>query len=161
MRLARQLKFDMCMDGAQRFELKAIVKDWHQKSKYAQSVPLIQITQEFFVAFEKCKYPVGCNVVAIAASNLAELPSFARSYDDDTQKIIRLCLTLALNDKDKRFFLASREPFRQFNIPQPTAYRIMRELVADKILDCEDKGRKGKAGGKAARYQWIAPLLDD
>lgn len=152
--LARKVKFSMTL---QPYEVKPFVRDWHQRSRYA-SIEFVEVWHEFQIAFKAAMYPIGVNVAAQAAQNPKPLPVFAGSYSENIQKVMGLCFTMAMADPRHDFFLACREPERQLGIPFRSALRIMKELVADGILICLDKGQKGKKG-RAARYRWAAPVV--
>lgn len=158
MDFARRVKFDMKMYNATRHDLKPIVQSWHQQSNYT-AVRFIEVLHEFMIAYKKCEVPIGQDFESKCAANMEDIPSFARSYDEDTQKVIRLCLTMAKAGTDMRFFMASRAPERQFGIAQRSAHRMLEELCADTVLKLIKRGTRGPKG-KASRYQWIAPLGD-
>ena len=105
MRRARQMKFGMGLEETPVIELKPLVAQWHQYSKYRE-IDFMEVWEFFKLAFEVCRYPVKSDVVGAAMAKLAPLPSLAKDYPQDTQTLVRLCLTLAMDDPQMRFFVA-------------------------------------------------------
>jgi hypothetical protein len=156
MRRARQMKFGMGLENTPVIELKPMMAHWHQYSKY-RDIDFMEVWEFFKVALEVCRYPVKSDVVGAAMANLAPLPSFARNYPEDTQTLVRLCLTLAMDDPQMKFFLAQTEPQKRFGMDKSRARRVLNYLAEEGVWRVVTKGTRGPRG-RATRYQWTAPV---
>jgi len=54
--------------------------------------------------------------------------------------------------------MTSHKASKLINVTPRTAWRWFSVLEADKVLSVVVRGEPGKAGGKATRYHYIAPL---
>jgi len=156
--LARGLKFDLRMASSQPAELKAVVRQWHGKA-----LPVIQTKNfdetwaDFLAAWECAHTPLSADPVgnAFDGAKTEGTPTVAGQYDTpDVQRLVRACHILAHRAGDSPFYLSSHDAARRLGVPQPTAFRWLKMLVADGLLVAIEPGNRHRA----TRYRWTGSL---
>jgi hypothetical protein len=107
---------------------------------------------DFTHAWPRVKYPLGMDLVDRAAARVdpEDLPPVAGNYDSlPTRRLIGLCAALAAMTGGK-FFLSSHDAALRIGVKQPHAYRLLRMLCADRVLELLDRGNEYRA----SRYRW-------
>jgi hypothetical protein len=154
--LARGLKFNAGMGSAGRDALKGCVRKWHAIAvAVIGTKPFDDTWADFLHAFERARYPLGISFVDAAAGRVDphDLPACAADYDSEpTRRLIGLCEALAaMNGRDGRFFLSSHDAAARIGVSAMQAWRLLRMLGAEGVLELIYKGNERRAG----RYRWI------
>jgi len=158
-RLARSLKGIML--DATPDQLRAIVQDWHR-----QALPHIGTKDfgtswaDFIFAWGAIKHPGGMSFNA--ATETAEgivLEGVAASYDGHLRRLAALCAALQAQRGEGPFFLGCREAGEYLGIGKTQAWRLLRALMFDGVLELVENGIKacGSAPGKATEWRFINP----
>lgn len=154
MLLARGVKFNLGIADMQI--AKGIVKKWHARALPMISTKDFDTTWSDFVhAYQGARHALGKPFIALAMEkvNRGELPAVAGEYDNPTvKKLVGICAALAV-EGNGYFFVSSHTLANCLNIKPMQAWRFLRMLEADGVLQCLDAGTAGEHG-RAARFKW-------
>ena len=160
--LCRQLKGTSLADAPPRI-LRPIVVDWHQKA-----LPTIR-TQEFaetwahfLSAWGKVRFSAGQGAIDTAFQRAAQStpPAYATALYNERGilLLVALCRELQRQAGAAPFILDCRTAGRLLGVSHVMAWKWLRVLCADEILDEVEKG--SQATGKASRFRYIAEQRD-
>ncbi len=150
--LARGLKLNCGLGYADAVEH---VRHWHTLAlPFITTKHLSETIGDFEHAWDRVRHPLGMNVVDAAALQVdpSDLPDAALQYpqDDPMRRLIGLCAALAKINEGSRFFLSSHDVARRLDLEPMQAYRMLRVLVRDAVLDLAENGNERRA----TRYRW-------
>jgi len=151
--LSRGLKFDCQLQTATTGELKAIVRRWHTLAMPVIGTKSFDVTwADFLEAWRHARCPLFGDLLRAALEQAKQtLPPDAAAYEDEqTKTLIALCHQLAVSHPKHEFFLSSHVLNQLMDLPQPSAFRRLRMLVADGVLSVVNVGD----ARRATRYQW-------
>jgi hypothetical protein len=141
---------------ATRQELRAWVKEWHELALPVIGTKDFAITwADFLNAWEKVRQPFGAAMQTIVDNidHAGPLPSGLETleYGESGKRLVRMCIALQAYHGDAPFFLSARQAGERLGLHFTDASRMLRALVADKVLVEVSKG----AGNVASRYRFI------
>jgi hypothetical protein len=161
MKLARGLKFNAGTKDIDPASLRKVVERWHSLAlPVITSKSFSETWRDFIHAFDTARFPLGLNLVDMAAGKVdpLDLPESAAAYDDEpTRKLIGLCWALASISGGEKFFLSSHVAAPRIGISQMQTWRLLRMLEVDGVINCMDRGNAHRAG----RYKWIGGRAKD
>jgi len=156
--LARELKAIPALADAPVAELKAYVRQWHQKAlPHITTKPFEESWFDFAEAWDKVKYPKGTEPIAMILAQAVEagLPEVAKQYEqEELRLLVCFCRELQRASGDGPFFLATRTAGQLLGVNHVTASRWLRGLVLDGILELVTAGTRENR--RASRYRYIA-----
>jgi hypothetical protein len=141
---------------ASREELRALVMTWHDLALPVIGTKDFAITwADFMNGWEKVQKPFGSTMQTINATidHSAPLPIGldALGYGEPCKRLVRLCIALQVHQGFEPFFISARQAGEQLGMHFSDAAKMLRALVADKVLEEVSKG----AGKVASRYRFI------
>ena len=141
---------------ASREELRALVVTWHDLALPVIGTKDFAITwADFLNGWEKVQKPFGSTMQTITATidHAEPLPAGldALGYGESGKRLVRLCIALQAHQGSDPFFISSRHAGKQLGLHFTDASKMLRALVADKVLEEISKG----AGKVASRYRFI------
>lgn len=151
--LARGLKFNAGMKNADADTLRSHVRRWHELALPVITTKAFDETwMDFLHAFQSARMPLGMNLANEAAARLdpMQLPEVCEKYDGEPmRRLAALCAEMAALNRG-RFFLSSHDAAARLNVPQMTAWRMLRALCADGVIELAETGNERRAN----RYRW-------
>jgi hypothetical protein len=155
--LARGLRFNAGMAGASSDELHSILRRWWELAKPSiRTRDLDSSWIDFRHAFSRAKYPLGGNVLTIAALNVDpnDLPECSKRYDSTPVKqLVGLCFELSKMTGGV-FFLSSHEAAERVSVAPSHCWKMLNMLVDDGVLTIKEHGTKRRA----TRYRFTGSL---
>ncbi len=141
---------------ASREELRVLVIKWHDLAQPVIGTKDFAITwADFLYGWEKVQKPFGSTMQAITATIDYESPLpaglDALGYGEPCKRLVRLCIALQVHQGTVPFFISARQAGEQLGLHFTDASKMLRALVADKVLEEVSKG----AGKVASRYRYI------
>ena len=112
---------------------------------------------DFVYGWPCVKFPKGSEPMTqvLANANASELPEMAGRYDcPRTHRLIKLCRELQRAAGEGVFFLSCRKAGELVGIDQTSAWKRLRMLETDGVLQATARGTKTKA----TRYMYTAPI---
>ena len=92
--------------------------------------------------------------ILLERADKAPLPACAEDYDaPETHRLIKLCRELQRASGESPFFLSCRTAGELLGLDYKTAWRRLKALCADEVIQCVKPGTQRSA----ARYRYIAP----
>lgn len=160
--LIRALKAIPEIASADPFDLEDIVREWHAKAIHRIGTKAFEETWFDFVdGWPRCRWAKGEGPVsdALNRARAAEVPEFAKRYEQPGLRLlVKLCRELHAvagrdaDGNDRPFFLAGSTAAESVNCDRQTAWRWLRLLVAEGVLDQVQVGsRKGR---QASEYKY-------
>jgi hypothetical protein len=118
---------------------------------------------EFVAVFRKVRLSAAEDALNVSweRASQATLPDWALdAYGGDVTivRLILLCRELQRHADEigePEFYLACRSAGRKLNVCHMTAWKYMRILVADEVLEITTPGEPGRVGGRATRYRYL------
>jgi hypothetical protein len=165
--LARALKAIPWLADAPVDSLKPYVRQWHQQAlPHITTKPFEETWIDFFSAWPKVKFPKGAEpmVAVLERAKAATPPRAAAQYESPgVRLLVSLCRELQRMAGDQPFFLGCRTAAgllglknRNGEDDHVTAWRWLRLLMHDKIIEEVEKGDRAKR--RASRYRYLADL---
>lgn len=152
--LARGLRFNCDLADAKKSTLEEIVRRWHKLAvSTITTKPFADSWYDFQHAFENAKHPLGENILDLAASkvDINDLPECANQYPDYEMKVlVGICYELSKLTAGV-FFFSSHEASKRIRVEPKTAWRMLRNLCEDAVIEIVRKGNERKAN----RYRWL------
>jgi hypothetical protein len=137
-------------------KFKPVVVKWHKLAlPYIETKPFTTSWFYFQEAWGKVKYPKGSDPIseAFARAVAAETPASCVQYDvDGVVLLAKLCRELQTMAGDKPFYLDCRTAGRLLGTDHTTAWRWLRGLSGDGVIEMVSSGSKAKR--KANEYRW-------
>ena len=146
--LARGLKFDAGLKDAPIRQLKPIVRAWHRKAlPVIGTKPFDETMADFVHAWEKARSPLFAGPLEAAkAEAIAHMPDVAGEYDSEpVKRLVSLCWHLQQIAGDGAFYLSSHDAGRFMGTTQPYAYKALRLLTSDQLLEVAEVGSERRA----------------
>jgi hypothetical protein len=152
---ARALAAIPSLADAKAKDLKPYVRQWHDAALPTIGTKAFEDTlTDFEYAWPRVQYPLGTGPMTqmLAQADASDLPQCAEDYDAEaTIRLIKLCRELQRAAGDDPFFLSCRTASELLNIDRMTAWRRLKRLVGDDVLDLVEKGQKLRA----SRYRYL------
>lgn len=140
-------------------DLKPIVKLWHQQAYPVIGTKPFEATWgDFVTAYPSVRFPIGEGPldIILTAADQSMTPACADEYESrDMVRLVKLCRELQRVAGDAPFFLSCRTAGKLLGIVHTSAWKLMRVLVVDRILQVEQRGTTAKA----ARYRYVAETV--
>ena len=141
---------------ATREELRALVMTWHDMALPVIGTKDFAITwADFLNGWAKVQKPFGSTMQTITDTidHTAALPKGIDilGYGELCTRLVRLCIALQVHQGSEPFFISARQAGEQVGLHFTDAAKMLRALVADKVLEEVSKG----AGKMASRYRYI------
>ncbi len=156
--LARGLKFNAGLAGADMATLRTLVVQWHRKALPVIGTKDFDTTwADFLHAWEHARHGLGANVLDEVAARVDpnELPEVAAHYTNESvRRLIALCAGLASLNGAKRFFLSAKCAADRIGVDSVQAWRWLKMLEHDRVLRVLERGTKRRA----TRYRFLATL---
>lgn len=142
-------------------QLNDVVRRWHVAAlPVIGTKPFDDTRADFLHAWSCVRHPHGTFSLdaALTRSDAQKPPAVALRYDaPDTRRLVALCRELQRTAGAAPFFLSSHEVHRVGLCEcHVTAWRRLRLLVTDRVLELVDAGTPGR-GGRAARFRYLGP----
>jgi hypothetical protein len=153
-RLARALKG--IVPDATQTQLRNIVGAWHLRAlPHIRTKDFGESWTDFVTALAAVKHPIG-GTFAAAATTAASLvlPGVAAGYDGNLYRLATLCAALQAQAGKRTFFLGCREAAKHLGIDKGQAWRLLKTLRFDGVLQLVTKGTK--KNGKASEWRFAA-----
>ena len=90
---------------------------------------------------------------AVAVATRHDLPAPADDYPPRQQLLVGICREIHDLAQGNDFILSTRRAATEVLVTQPMAWRYLKTLIADGILELVDPGQ-GRPFGPAARFRW-------
>lgn len=153
---ARMLKSDPAYADGEPSQMREIVREWHRRAlPFMTTKPFDETWCDFREAWNRIKYPMGRGPIdeALRRAKAAPDPDVAGRYDTgEVRLLIKLCRELQRRAENGPFFLDCRTAGKQIGLDHQTAWRRLRMLCADGVLNLTELGTKGRA----SRYRYQA-----
>jgi hypothetical protein len=140
--LARALK--ALIPDAGPADLRTIVQEWHH-----QALPIIRTKDfseswtDFVISWDRIKQPAGRLFrAAVETAESIALVGVGASYKGHLRRLAQLCAALQAQSGDSPFFLGCREAGEFLHIDKTQAWRLLKTLQFDGILQRVTKGTK-------------------
>lgn len=152
--LARALKGLPALADADAGSLCPLVKEWHR-----QALPVIGTKEfddtwgDFLYAWPNVCFPLGIDPLALTLklADLSEPPPCAGRYESEaTRRLVKLARELQRAVGDRAFFLSSRTVAALLGMDHTTAWKRLRMLEADRVLQVVQRGDTRRA----TRYRY-------
>ena len=140
--------------------LREIVGNWHEAAlPVIGTKPFEDTWADFLTGWDKVKFPRGTEPLkqALERADAKPLPTAALQYDaSETRRLVSLCRELQHDVGDGCFFLSCRTVARLFGLPVKTAWKRLKVLQADGVIECVRPGTRNRA----ARYRYVGSALE-
>ena len=130
--------------------MKPYLKQWHQLA-LPHIINATEFDEEFWdfeESWDKVRYPKGEGWMAqvLERAKQADLPAAAMQYESDKIRLlVAVCRELQREAGDKPFFLSSYWVGQRFGIGSMRAWRWLRRLCDDGVLELIRKGNRQEA----------------
>jgi hypothetical protein len=153
-RLARALKG--IMPDATLTMLRNIVGAWHLKAlAFIRTKEFGDSWSDFVIAWKAVRYPSGGTFAAAAAAAASlVLPGVAAGYDGHLYQLAALCAALQAQSGAGTFFLGCREAAAYLGIDKGQAWRLLKTLQFDGLLQLVTNGTKPKCKARGRASEW-------
>ncbi len=146
------------MPDATTSALRPIIAEWHRRAlPIIATKAFIDTWADFIVAWERVKYPAGASPVDAAFARAAASAPPAKAVqlyrDGPILLLAALCRELQGTAGDGDFYLDVRTAGRLLNVDHSTAWRWLKVLCAEGILQAGEIG--SKATRKASRFRYL------
>ena len=156
--LARELRGIPALADASLGELKPIIREWHARAlPFIRTQPFEESWFDFVEGWSKVKYATGKGPIekAFAAAVEADVPAVAMQYEQPALRLlVGLCQELQRIAGAEPFYLASRTAGRLLNVNHTCAWRWLRGLCADRVLELVQSGTRIER--QANEYRYVA-----
>jgi hypothetical protein len=156
--LARELKGLPALADAPLADLKPIVRQWHKRALASiKTKPFEETWFDFCEGWGKVRFPAGKEPMAmmVAKAMEAELPEVAKQYEQQPLRLlVAVCRELQRASGDGPFFLSARTAGKYLEVSHVQAWRWLRGLQHDGILQLVSLG--SQAEHKASRFRYVA-----
>lgn len=137
--------------------LRETVECWHRRALGVIGTKSFDATwSDFRHAWARVRFPKGDDPLALVLQQAmaSNPPACAGRYESPEMKLlICVCRELQQLAGDRPFFVSCREAARVLGIPDhKAAWRLLRTLVTDGVLEVIERGTKTKA----TRYRYVA-----
>ena len=154
---ARHLKAIPAIADAEPSSLRRIVKLWHQAAlPNIGTKPFEDTWGEFLYGWPRVEFPMGEEPMQqiLTKAKESKSPSVAMNYDaPETRLLVSVCRELQRATGDGPFYLSCRTAARLVGLgDHVTAWRRMKALVFDGVLELVEKGTQPRA----SRYRYVA-----
>jgi len=157
--LARELKGIDTLAVATLAELKPIVVEWHKQAVgHIQTKPFEESWIDFADAWCRVRYAKGEEpMTMIFEQAIRDIPKVAEQYEQvKVRQLAALCKALQREAGDKPFFLASREAGRLLGVQPMQAWRWLKLLSMDGIVELVRSGSQREH--RASEYRYLHQL---
>lgn len=157
--LAREIAGHPKLAHASFDQLREILRQWHKKA-----LPFIRTKEfdeswfDFREGLQRVKYPAGQGPLekALERATSGPLPSLALRYDLlVVRTLVALCNELQRLHGNDPFYLDCRTAGQLLGIPHVTAWRYLRGLVNDQVLQLVSIG--SQLSRRANEYRYLGP----
>jgi len=156
--LARELKAFSELAELPVKSFKPIVKQWHKLAlPYIRTKPFTDTWFAFTRAWDRVKFPKGSDPISEAYARAVEsdTPPDCDEYDiEAVVNLVKLCRQLQAMAGDKAFYLDCRTAGQLIGVDHTTAWRWLRGLAHDRVIEVVSTG--SKTSRKANEYRYLA-----
>ncbi len=136
--------------------LRPIVERWHERALPAIRTKDFDTTwRDFLYGWPRVRVPLGIRPMSFAVTQAesAPLPAVAQRYACPvTRRLIGICAALQAVSPEQPFFLACRKAGDLLGVSYPSASRMLKRLVRDRVLRVARPSKRGKR--RATRYRF-------
>lgn len=160
--LARALKAIPRLANAPIDTMKPHVRRWHRvglEKNLIGTEPFDETWIDFLHAWPKVKFPKGNEpmIAILERAKASPVPAVAQAYEGDgIRLLVALCRELQRASGEKPFYLACRTAARLLGLDGENghikAWRWLRLLVHDEVIDEVEPGERGRR--RASRYRY-------
>lgn len=154
--LARMLKAIPELANISVKELKPVIQEWHRRSlPFIRTKPFTETWFAFARAWPKVKFAAGDDPInqAYAKALVSETPPGCDYDVEGVVNLLKLCRELQSTAAEKPFFLDCRNAGRLLGVNHTTAWRWLRGLTADGVIELVSQG--SQASHKANEYRFL------